>query len=87
VDRSSLPAPWDDPLVFRLIGAERTIDVEVQRSAAFEFTWAPEGSISFMHDRIDIFLLDLEEAVDRLYDEHSKERMILDWNDLYSDRS
>jgi hypothetical protein len=90
VDRCSLPGPWDDPLVFRLTRAAQTIDVEVRRDAAFEFTWAPStpGFAALLaHNRIDDFLLDLEEAVERLYEENPQARMSLAWSELYPDQS
>ena len=90
-DRQALPGPWDDPLVFRLKRGERTVEVEVQRDAAIAFAWAPQhiGGLasSAALDQIDLFLLDLEEAVERLYDENPQERLSLNWRDIYPDQS
>ena len=42
---------------------------------------------SLTQDRIDDFLLDLEEAVERIYEQSPQERLSLGWSDLYPDRS
>ena len=87
VDRSSLPGSWDEPLIFRLTRGEQTVVAEVERGAVVEFAWAPQnvGGLASRAalDQIDIFLLDLEDAVERLYEQDPKDRLSLDWNDLH----
>lgn len=86
VDRLSLPGAWDAPLLFNLRRGEQSVVAEVQRDAAVDFAWSPSASgiaMFFASDRIDDFLLNLEEAVERLYDEAPRERLTVDWSALY----
>lgn len=86
VDRHSLPASWEKSLLFKLTRGEQTVEVEVRRDAALEFAWAPSAGW-FASDRMEAFLSDLEEAVDRLYEMSPTKRLTLNWNDLYPERS
>jgi len=86
VDRDSLPKPWDDPLVFKLTRGEQAVSAEVRRDAAQEYTLAESavGVAAFLApDRIDAFLLALEAAVDRGFDEEHRQPLTLDWYALY----
>ena len=86
VDRSTLPGPWDDPLIFTLRRGRENIVAQVDRGAAFEYSWpgtAPGTAAFLAPDRTDTFILDLEEAVNRLYDESPQQRYELNWDSLY----
>ena len=86
VDRRCLPGPWDDPLIFQLKRGAHVVVAEVQRGAALECSWAPSspGLAWFTApDRIEVFLLDLEDAVERLLEKNFQDRLNLKWADLY----
>jgi hypothetical protein len=88
VDRQSLPEPWDNPLLFRLTRGAETVEAEVRREAALDYSWPRTVNVIaavFTPERIEDFLMALEAAVDRNYDEPGQQRIILDWNALYPD--
>ncbi len=84
VDRLNLPKPWANPLVFTLTNGETTLAAEVRQNAAIDYQSVSRGE-GYALDRIETFVLSVEDAVERLIEDTHETlptHMTLEWSDL-----
>ena len=57
IDRSALPEPSANPLVFKLTSKRGNVEAEVRPDAALKYKYTPFGPWLLLADRVDAFLV------------------------------
>jgi hypothetical protein len=87
IDRSDLPKPWANPLIFTLRSGDLSISAQVKQAAAIEYQSAWRGgnlALALAAQRTEYFVRSVEEAVNRIVQNQpaSPTSLMLDWDDI-----
>jgi hypothetical protein len=88
VDRTALPKPWADPLIFPLSDGRATLQAEIEQKAAIEYqsAWRAGGvALALAPQRTEYFVQSVEAGANRILSDAEQagcSHLILGWSDL-----